>query len=171
MKNAWYKKMAWCFAILFLLLLCFVAWVGYPGKVIIEDPVEEPPALTLQTAGDSLTVPWTQGRWHYLNWYGHDNQRNKGGTSDQEKRWKVRQPDLITTDGTVTVSFALPPDEVAVACYNVADHSGDVCQVDEEGRFALAEGVWTYRITANWTDETRDYDGTVIYFVCIEKSS
>ncbi|MBQ4578944.1 MAG: hypothetical protein IJA84_07785 [Clostridia bacterium] len=71
----------------------------------------------------------------------------------------------------MTVSFALPPDEVAVACYNVADHSGDVCQVDEEGRFVLAEGVRTYRITANWTDETRDYDGTAIYFVCIEKSS
>lgn len=169
MKNAWYKKKAWCFAILFLLLLCFVAWVGYPGKVVIEEPVEEPPEVTLQAAADSLAVPWTQGRWYYLNWYGREQQRSRGGASDQEKRWAVRQPDLTTAEGAMTVSFALPPDEVAVARYNVADHSSDVCEVDEDGRFALAEGVWTYRITANWTDETRDYNGTAIYFVCIEK--
>ena len=169
MKNAWYKKKAWCFAILFALLLCFVAWVGYPGKVVIEEPVEEPPELTLQTAAESLTVPWTQGRWYYLNWYGREQQRSRGGTSDQEKRWAVRQPDLTTAEGTLIASFALPPDEVAVARYNVTDHSSDVCGVDKDGRFALAEGVWTYRITANWTDKTRDYDGTAIYFVCVEK--
>ena len=169
MKRAWYRKLAWCFAILFTLLLCFVAWVGYPGKVVIEEPVEEPPELTLQTAAESLTVPWTQGRWYYLNWYGREQQRSRGGTSDQEERWAVRQPDLTTAEGTLIASFALPPDEVAVARYNVADHSSDVCEVDKDGRFALAEGVWTYRITANWTDKTRDYDGTAIYFVCIEK--
>ena len=76
---------------------------------------------------------------------------------------------MTTAEGALIASFALPPDEVAVARYNVADHSSDVCEVDKDGRFALAEGVWTYRITANWTDKTRDYDGTAIYFVCIEK--
>lgn len=165
MKNAWYKKKAWCFAILFLLLLCFVAWVGKTGP---EDPHKEPFGLTISAGSDTFSTSWREGHWNYLSVYGNETYSSRGGSA--QENWWAQHPDLVTGERTAQLTFAMPADYVEVGRYSTADGIGFTCQVDEDGTFALADGSWVYRVTAHWTDESRDYHGWAKYFICIESN-
>ena len=151
--------------ILLAALLLFSACEKAPEYT--HEVVSQPPELVVTVTEGSVTEHYTCN-WSYLDENGQES--TLGVTPGMREDWWNQTPQLVTADQTAQLTFAQPPDEMAVSRYSVTDGSSTFCELTEEGELPLTPGSWTYVFMAQWTDETRPYHGWAKYTVCIGKN-
>lgn len=137
-----------------------------------EDVLTEPPALTVQADGTSVTALRGTSSWQHT-----EDGRNQGTNSDSVHPLDAKDDmpalDLPAKDKpkTVTLDCDVAPDKVTATSWGTdqwgqTDAAGSAVKVEKNDRdewiLTLADKDAIYSVNAEWTSH-EDYEGTATY--------
>ena len=146
-----------------------------PGSKGPSKPTStEPPVLIIDDrSGNSIKANTGTYTWNYDN--GDGTQTGVCADSTHPLEWQKLLKPMTTTQDSVELSFAVPPQEYKVYRWNESCW-GDVDAVSEyvetNGNVIdLKDGVYIYEIAAKWTGENLAAEGTVHYGLYVIKTT
>ena len=141
--------------------------VSPPGSNGLSKPTStEPPVLVIDDrSGNSIQANTGTFSWIYDN--GDGTQTGVCADSAHPLEWQKLLEPMTTTEDSVEIRFAVPPQEYKVYRWNESCR-GDVNAVSEyvetNGNvIELMDGGYIYEVVAKWTGENLAAEGTVHY--------
>ena len=149
--------------------------VNPPGTNGPSKPTStEPPVLIIDDrSGNSIKANTGTYTWNYDN--GDGTQTGVCADSTHPLEWQKLLKPMTTTQDSVELGFAVPPEEYKVYRWNESCW-GDVNVVSEyvetNGNvIKLMDGGYIYEVVAKWTGENLAAEGTVHYGFYVIKTT
>jgi len=134
----------------------------------------EPPVLMItDDSGNNTKANTGTYTWIYDN--GDGTQTGVCADSTHPLQWQKLMEPMTTTEDTIELNFAVPPQEYMVRRWNESCW-GDVNAISEGvvikgNEIELKDGGYIYEVAAKWTGENLAAEGTVCYGFYVIKTT